>query len=155
MKERVKLILKNSFPIKRFKWCKNTRYDCNIQKREEFQNVSIYLYSLCIHLRWITKHYVDTHGKKFYAKVSKNLVKYKSENNFIELSKFYRTQNNYVSSSIMSTIKSFKQPTCSIYNYFIDLTKLNEFLDALAKLIFPCPYIFLYLLKISRNLIYF
>ena len=77
MKERVKLILKNSFPIKRFKWCKNTRYDCNIQKREQFQNVSIYLYSLCIHLRWITKHYVDTHGKKFYAKVSKNLVKYK------------------------------------------------------------------------------
>jgi len=33
----------------------------------------------------------------------------------------------------MSTIKSFKQPTCSIYNYFIDLTKLNEFLDALAN----------------------
>jgi len=41
------------------------------------------------HIQWLSKSYLNLHGKNDFAEVSKSLAKYKSKNNFLD------HQNNY------------------------------------------------------------
>jgi len=72
--------------------------------------------------------------KKDFAKVSKNLGRYRSKNNFVE------HQNNHVenSNTMSNSVKNFDILAISLnilHNYFDSLTKL---LSDPAKLFFPC-----------------
>jgi len=66
------------------------------KKYSDYKSLITKLYTLKNYCRMYTNVYTYTHGKNDFIEISKNLDRYRSENNFIE-------QNNYIEiSSMMS-----------------------------------------------------